>query len=96
MRYTPVRYTAMRHTPIRYTPVRYTPMRHPPIRCTLVGYMPGRYVLIFESSFVVLAILDFGPCEPITHRTYAVQRGQKRRQKRRFLAAIVPRCSIVL
>jgi len=42
------------HTPVRYTPVRYTPMRHPPIRCTLVGCMPVRYVLIFESSFVVL------------------------------------------
>ena len=58
---TPVRY---RHTPERYayeryarelhTPVRYTPMRHPPIRCTLVGCMPVRYFLIFESSFVVL------------------------------------------
>jgi hypothetical protein len=34
--------------------VRYTPMRHPPNRCTLVGYMPVRYVLIFENRFVVL------------------------------------------
>jgi hypothetical protein len=41
---------------IRYMPVRYMPMRHPPIRCTLVGYMPVRYVLIFENSFVVLEI----------------------------------------
>jgi hypothetical protein len=41
---------------MRHMPVRYTPMRHPPIRCTLVGYMPVRYVLIFENSFVVLEI----------------------------------------
>jgi hypothetical protein len=26
-------------------------------------------ILIFENSFVVLEIFDFGPCEPITHRS---------------------------
>jgi hypothetical protein len=26
-------------------------------------------ILIFENRFVVLEIFDFGPCEPITHRT---------------------------
>jgi hypothetical protein len=33
---------------------RYAYKRHPSIGCTLVGCMPVRYVLIFESSFVVL------------------------------------------
>src|ERR1700729_3184700 len=46
---------AMKYTPEVYAhEVCAREVIHPPIRCTLVGYMPVRYVSIFANGLVVL------------------------------------------